>query len=197
MTEKTTYGEGAGSTGASGYGREQNEPDEKERARRAADEIKTAAKEAAVSTAGAVRNRLSGELDFRKYKSRQRLSRVATALRDAGTNFSTEDEAVAHYMGRAADRVEGIAEYLDQRDVNEILHDAREMARRRPEIFVGTLFVAGLMLGRFLRSSAPNGGTHSTARGDFSRSYSGVGTTGSYTGTGASPVSSPTGGLVP
>src|SRR5687767_765255 len=125
MNEKTTYGEG---TGASGYGRNEFDADEKERARRAAEEIKTAAKEAAVSTAGAVRNRLSGELDYRKFKSRQRLSRVATALRDAGTSFGTEDEAVAHYMGRAADRVDGIAEYLDQRDVNDILHDAREMA---------------------------------------------------------------------
>jgi hypothetical protein len=124
---------------------------------------------------------------------------VATVLRDAGTNFGTEDAAVAHYMGRAADRVESLAQYLDQRDVNEILHDAREMVRRRPEVFVGTMFVAGLVLGRFLRSASANGGTHAPERHDYSSgSYSGIGSTGSYTGTGASSVSSPTpGGLVP
>jgi hypothetical protein len=58
-------------------------------------------------------------------------------------------------MGRLADGVERTAAYLDRKDVNEILHDAREMARRRPELFAGGLFIAGLMLGRFLRSSVP------------------------------------------
>src|SRR4029453_10428086 len=40
---------------------------ERERARQAAEEIKSAAKDAAASTATALRNRLSGELDYRKY----------------------------------------------------------------------------------------------------------------------------------
>jgi hypothetical protein len=47
------------------------------------------------------------------------------------------------------------AGYLDSREVGEILRDARDVARRRPELLVGTLFFAGLLLGRFLRSSAP------------------------------------------
>ena len=152
-------GIGGGSTtaGAGGYDTTQSES---ERARRAAEDIKSAAKEAATSTAGAVRNRVSGELDYRKYKSRQRLSRMATALRETGSTLHGDDEVIARYTERAADRVERLAEYLDQKDVNEILADARQMARQRPELFVGSLFVAGLMLGRFLRTSQarPNGG---------------------------------------
>ena len=61
-------------------GRETWNESERERARRAAEEIKSAAKDAAASTASALRSRLSGELDYRKYRSRQRLNRVADAL---------------------------------------------------------------------------------------------------------------------
>ena len=187
--------------GASAYGSEGNE---RERARRAAEEIKTAAREAAVSTAGAVRNRLSGELDYRKYKSRQRLGRVATALRQASAEVGSEDEAFARYIQRAADRADQFGDYLDRKDVNEVLHDARQLARRRPEIFAGSLFVAGLMLGRFLRSSAPNGGNgQDRERASGSYPYSGAGsfsggaTTGSYQGSAASSMPKPGGGIVP
>lgn len=175
MTERTTYDPTAsrqqssgersssqagslGSAGASGSGREGSDESDRERARRAAEEIKTAARDAASSTADAVKNRVSGELDYRKYKGRQRLSRMATALRDAGTKANGDDEMVGRYMEQAADRVDHLAQYLDQRNVDEILRDARQMARRRPELFAGSLFVAGLMLGRFLRSSTSNGG---------------------------------------
>jgi hypothetical protein len=139
---------------------------DRERARRAAEDIKSAAKEAAASTAGAVKNRLAGELDYRKYKSRQRIHRVAQALRDAGTSANGDDELVGRAMETAASRVERFGDYLDSRDVNQILSDARAMARRRPEIFVGALFLAGVALGRFLRSSPPHNGGF---RGDHER----------------------------
>jgi hypothetical protein len=86
------------------------------------------------------------------------------------------------------------------------------MARRRPELFVGSGFIAGLALGGFLRSSAGNGvhGEYRVSRGDAGASYSGTGVQpGSrpYTGTGASaraatpststPPYNPDGGLVP
>jgi hypothetical protein len=161
MTDRTTTNDPSGSrssastgrSGESGYEGSWNQND-RERARQAADEIKTAAKDAATNTASALRNRLSGELDYRKYRSRQKLNRVAEALRQTGANANQEDDYVARYMERAAQGVDRMAQYLDARNVDEILHDAREMARRRPEVFVGGLFVAGLMLGRFLRSSA-------------------------------------------
>jgi hypothetical protein len=172
MTDRTTHDPTTG--------RETWSEGERERARQAADEIKSAAKDAAASTASALRNRLSGELDYRKYRSRQRLNRVADALRNAGANVNESDDAVARYMDRLAEGVERTAAYLDQKDVNEILHDAREMARRRPELFVGGLFIAGLMLGRFLRSSAAEEGYEDW---EDLPGYAGGGGTGSYDST--------------
>ena len=192
MTDRTTHDPTA--SRQSGNGGQYSSESDRERARQAAEEIKSAAKDAAASTANAVKNRLSGELDYRKYRSRQRLNRVADALRQTGANVNKEDDYVAHYMERAALGVDRFAQYLDERDVNQILHDAREMARRRPEVFVGGLFVAGLMLGRFLRSSAPDETDSFDQSWDEYPAYAGGG---AYTGSGASPSSSPYGGADP
>ena len=161
MTDRTTTQDpNTSRSSAPGYGGSFNDTD-RERARHAADEIKSAAKDAASNTASALKNRLSGELDYRKYRSRQRLNRFAEALRQTGANVNQDDDYVGRYMERAAEGVDRMATYLDTRNVDQILHDAREMARRRPEVFVGGLFVAGLMLGRFLRSSAPEASAES------------------------------------
>ena len=115
MTDRTTTHDPAQSGGTF---------DESGRARHAADEIKTAAKDAAASTATALRNRLSGELDYRKYRSRQRLNRVADALRQTGANVNDADDSVGRYMERAALGVERAATYLDEKNVD------RDPARR-------------------------------------------------------------------
>ena len=103
---------------------------------------------------------------------------MADALRQTGANVNEADDSVGRYMERAAQGVERMAAYLDEKDVNQILHDAREMARRRPEVFVGGLFIAGLMLGRFLRSSAPEESYDETW--DDLPGYAGGGSGGGY-----------------
>ena len=198
---------GPGGSAATGTGSPESQTDasERERARRAAEDIKTAAKDAAASTAGAVRTRISGELDYRKYKSRQRLAKVANVLRETGSSLQDEDEVVARYAERAAGRIERLAEYLDRKDIDEILTDTRHMARQRPELFVGSLFVAGLMLGRFLRSSSPepkgrgDGGRETDTRGrDYTAGAHSSPTVAPPSGTAGPPnVTTPSGGLVP
>jgi hypothetical protein len=204
-----SYGSSGSSYGASagtqtGGSHDTMDTAERDRARRAAEDIKHAARDAAVSTAGAVKNRLSGELDYRKYRGRQRLTRVANVLRETGASLNGDDEVMARYTERAAERVDRLAQYLDQKDVNEILHDARQMARQRPELFVGGLFVAGLMLGRFLRTAKPSQheGAYGTASQYGGSQYGGYGSDVSGSpGSGWSGTSTsrptPSGGLVP
>jgi hypothetical protein len=187
--EQSGMGGSAAATGSRSHDAERPE----ERARRAAEDIKSAAKEAAASTAGAVRNRVSGELDYRKYRSRQRLSRVANALRETGSSLHGDDVMIARYTERAADRVEQFAAYLDQKDMSQIMVDARRMARQRPELFVGSLFVAGLMLGRFLRTAQPRGDGSSTGRSGYpgQNPLAGAGYPGAYSPGSSYPSSSP------
>jgi hypothetical protein len=40
-----------------------------------------------------------------------------------------------------------------EKDVNEMLRDVQQFARRQPALFIGGSFAAGLLAARFLRSS--------------------------------------------
>ena len=87
----------------------------------------------------------------------EQIERVARALRTAGD--ALEDEGEGRMSGvtmSVAEQVERMGEYLRDENPGAMVRDLEQMARRNPGAFVGTTFVAGLLLGRFLRSSAPD-----------------------------------------
>ena len=57
-----------------------------------------------------------------------------------------------------ADHVERVSGYLEERDVNQLLEDAENFARRQPELFIGGALIAGLLVGRFIKSSSERRG---------------------------------------
>ncbi len=84
-----------------------------------------------------------------------RLGDLAGSIRHAGERLSDQQvEILARYADQAAAKVEEVTDYLRERDLDELLQDTRAFARRRPEVFLGGAFVAGLLLARFLKSSA-------------------------------------------
>jgi hypothetical protein len=91
-----------------------------------------------------------------KDRARQELDTLAGALRAAAGVLEEEEQRL---LGRsavaAARRVESVAAYLEGHELRELAADARRLARGNPEVFLGGLFVGGVALGRFLRSSAP------------------------------------------
>lgn len=83
-----------------------------------------------------------------------KVSAVANALRRVGDSLDEEGENdLARYGRGTAERVERFAGYLENHDVRGLVSDIEDMARRNPGTFVATTFAAGLLLGRFLRSS--------------------------------------------
>jgi hypothetical protein len=62
----------------------------------------------------------------------------------------------ASVMSRAADKLaDSLAragEYIQVVEPREVVRDVENFARRRPEAFLGGAFIAGAVLGRFLRS---------------------------------------------
>lgn len=80
---------------------------------------------------------------------------VATALHAAGSSLREGNQGrLGDFGEQFADRVERIASYLRRRDVRALLDDLEDFGRRNPAVFLGTTFVGGLVLGRFLRSSS-------------------------------------------
>jgi hypothetical protein len=94
----------------------------------------------------------------RKDIAATRLNTVADALRQTGTQMRDQDEDwIARYSNQVADRVENFASFLENRDVEDLMHEVEDFARRKPELFLGGAFTLGLLVARFLKSSQRHG----------------------------------------
>ena len=92
-----------------------------------------------------------------KEQAASQLHGVAQALRQTSDRLRDQDQrAFASYSNQAADQIDRMSSYLQERDVNELMRDAKDFARRQPELFLGGAFTLGLLAARFLKSSAPD-----------------------------------------
>lgn len=125
----------------------------------AKEQVRNLAEEARRETsrvAGQAGDYVSGLVSRQKDQAADRLSGVAGALRDVGSRLREQDQAagVGQYAMRAADQVDRLSRYLRDRDLNTFFRDTETFARRHPDVFLGGTFLAGLLLARFLKSSA-------------------------------------------
>lgn len=85
----------------------------------------------------------------------QRLQSLASALGDVAQRLEKEDTAgfggLARRAGEQADRA---ARYLKEKDMGDLMRDAQGFARRHPDLFLGGSLIAGVLVARFLKSSA-------------------------------------------
>src|SRR5688500_10568347 len=111
---------------------------------------------AAEVVAGKVKERVALTVEQRKEDASGSLQQIAQALHDVSRSLDQNGlSGVSHLSDRAAGQVERTADYLRRRDFDGLVRDTRDMARRHPELFVGGALLAGVLLGRFLRSSTP------------------------------------------
>ncbi len=146
-----------------------------------AGEVAEGVKDLATGVAGQLKKSAESQLTGGKERAAESLETVAEALRHTGEHLRSKDEAtfITDYVEVAADKVEAASEYLQDRNFGQIVRDIESFARREPALFLGGAFVAGLIGGRFLKSSRPaaahaSGGEGRTtnaggATGDWSR----------------------------
>jgi ElaB/YqjD/DUF883 family membrane-anchored ribosome-binding protein len=104
-----------------------------------------------------VRERATQQLSNQKNRATDGLGNIASAVRQSAQPLRDQHhETIASYVGKAADQLEKLSSSLRERDVPELLDDARRFARERPAVFIGASFAAGLMAARFFKSSAEN-----------------------------------------
>jgi hypothetical protein len=138
------------------------EHDLAEEARQRASELGAVASDAARDAGHAVaevgeqmRHRAAETAVQQKAHLADELSHLGSAMRGAARQLREErEDRVADYAEVAAEQVVHGAEYLRRRDLAGLLTDVESFARRRPEVFLGGLFVAGLGISRFLKASA-------------------------------------------
>ena len=127
----------------------------KDKARNLVDEAKRETANLASQARDQVRNQVQGLVSERKDQMANRLGSLAGVLHDAGRRLDDEDGGgFGRYAHRAAEQVDRLSTYLRDRDLDGFVHDSATLARRRPELFLGGAFLAGVLLARFLKASS-------------------------------------------
>jgi ElaB/YqjD/DUF883 family membrane-anchored ribosome-binding protein len=99
-----------------------------------------------------------GMVGLGKSKIAGQISQAAEALRGTGQRMVGEGQeasGLSKLVDQAAERLSKVGEHIENTEPRELVRDVEELARRRPEVFIGAAVVAGLVLGRFLRSRPP------------------------------------------
>lgn len=89
-----------------------------------------------------------------KDRAAETIEHLAGALRQTGEQLGTKDMPMVNdYLGRVATQAESLADYLKKNSFGNVVGDLERFARREPFLFMGSALVAGLLGGRFLKSS--------------------------------------------
>jgi hypothetical protein len=112
----------------------------------------------AQSTAGQVteqaKQQATSQLESQKGRAIDSLVALAQALRQTGQHLHQQDQtAVSGYVEQAAERIEGLSNYLRARDIPQLIGETQDFARRQPGLFLTGAVALGFVGARFLMSS--------------------------------------------
>lgn len=145
-------------------------------AQTAADHAKEVAQQAqsqARNLAGEARDQLRTHAGDQHRNAVSNLRSLGDELRSMADN-SQDDGVATEFVGQAADRAHGVADWLDGRQPEDLLDELRRFARRRPGAFLAGALVAGVLAGRLTRGAVA---AHSDDSADVDRPSPGPGST--------------------
>lgn len=147
-----------------------NAPDQ---VQQSADAVASQTKEAASQLKDQAKSAATGQLAVRKDQTAQGLNVVSSAVHDMSDRLRQNQQTspYANYADQAANQIQRLAGYLQNRDVGQIVQEAQDWARREPAIALGGAFVLGLVAARFLKSSGIQARSANIPRGGYSPAY--------------------------
>jgi hypothetical protein len=127
----------------------------KRQASSAAEDAKTAFDAASVT----VKERARTVAEQQKKTGADQIGGVARAIHGAAHEIEQEMPHAAGFIHDAAAKLEGAADSLRERSVDDLIRSLNSFARSQPAAFFGGAVLAGFALSRFLKSSGqPSGG---------------------------------------
>ena len=106
--------------------------------------------------------KVSTRIDSQKGRATETLDGVAQALLMASQQLQDRDQnGAGPYVERLAHQIERVSSFVQQTDVEEVMDDVGQFARRHPGLFVGGALMLGFVGARFLKSSERNLGAES------------------------------------
>ena len=130
----------------------------KEEAARLSSEAARQAKAQARSLGEEAKERAARYAEGGKEAVTEHLDAFAQAIRKAGDELSERDQTMAAQVVRQAARgLEGLSRSVGGTTLEDVIDSVRRFGRSHPAAFIGGAVLAGLALGRFVRSSGrPN-----------------------------------------
>jgi hypothetical protein len=111
--------------------------------------------DAARDFATTAKDKVEEEVTQRKSLGADYIGSIAQATDRAANEFEKEMPQAAQYIRQAAEKMQGVADNVRNRDVRELVGDVQDFARRQPTLFFGGAVVLGFAALRFLKSNAP------------------------------------------
>lgn len=94
------------------------------------------------------------EAEGAKRQASESLRTFANTIREAGDKLSESDQGMAAgFVRQAASGLERLSSSLSEKRFGEMIEDVRSFGRRNPTAFIAGSVLAGLAIGRFVRSS--------------------------------------------
>ncbi len=110
--------------------------------------------EIAGSAVTKVTDQVKGQLSTQKDNLAGAVDSVALVLMQASQTFKDQGQpAIAEYGDKAAQEVTKVADYLKQKQFDELMSDVSDYARANPAVFLGVAVTLGAVAARFLKSS--------------------------------------------
>lgn len=127
--------------------------------------------QSASELAGKAREQIRTQASQQKERAAESLHTVAQAFRDTGGHLQQQEPLIGNCMRSASDVAESLSGYLREHEVDDMVRDVENFARRQPALVLGGALVLGFLAARFVKSSAPsaNGGW-----GEVPESYTGT-----------------------
>ena len=117
------------------------------------------AKEAGAGFAQSATRKVEDVLTNQKAMGADYIASLAQAAERAANEFDNDLPQAAQYIRRASHTMSGVADQIRDREVRDLLGEVTEFARRQPTLVFGGAMLLGFAALRFLKSSAPSGGS--------------------------------------
>lgn len=112
---------------------------------------------------GEAKGQAREQASTQQHKAAQQLRTVADELSDMAAKGGQSGLAT-DVVQQAAERVRGVASWLDQREPGDLLDGVRDFAQRRPGAFLVGAAVAGVVAGRLTRGLTGAAGSNGQSR---------------------------------
>ena len=125
------------------------------------------AREQATKLKGQATDRARNAAETGKQKAVGAIDGLAQAARDTADRLGEQNPQAADYARKAADAIGSFSRSLEQKSIDDLVDDARQLVRRSPGVAVGAAVAVGFILARFLKATSPARDTQMAGRGSY------------------------------